>query len=289
MGGSDTTIEAPEVPTAGENFRDAIEAFIENQEDLRRIEFLDRVNELEQTRRLGPAFANLALNFEREFGGPVRALESEAVRQTRAGDIFNVGSLSPALRQAQAIADPGSEVIRRNLESDITSQLAAGASLDPELEREFQQDVRRGQSARGNLFGPAAVASEAAFLASQREQFRQSRQQAAANFLQLQAATQLDPFTFITGRSGVRQAQPAVPPPQNVGTFLPALLNNAQQSNLLQAQTQFNAQALGAGGGPSFGGAASGALGGAALGSAIPGIGTVVGSVLGGAAGLFGR
>jgi len=285
--------KAPKVPTAGENYASAIEAYLENQGSLREAEFFDQLSNLEMLSTFAPAAAELQLAFESQFGTPLRAAESEATRQTRLGDIANIQELGPAFQQAlSASSDPQAEAIRQELGRQVMGELSAGQGMSPELQREVEQGVRRAQGARGIVRGSSPVAAEAFARGSRGLQLQQQRQQAADNFLRQTAATRPDAFSFITGRQGVQQANPALAPQTGgQGMGVGQLFGATTDASNLQSQLSYNAAQAGAGGG--IGGLAGGALGGAAMakgagmGSVFGLPGMAVGAGLGGIAGLF--
>ncbi len=277
MGKNDSP-RPPVVPTAGENLEDSIAASRENQGDLRVMEFLNRLGSIEQMAQLAPAFQNFVNNFEEEFGAENRARQSEAVRQTRAGDIYNVNDLAPAFNEAVRRADPASARVRDELSNQISSELGEGTNLDPQLRREVQQSVRQAQTARGNSRGSSNVAAEAFTLGARGQALRRQRQQAASSFLNLQSQTNPSAMNFLTNRGGVTTAQANVPGPTG-GANMGQLFNAAQQSSNLQSQLNYNSAQAGGGGVGALGGAASGAATGTAI---LPGWGTLIGGALGG-------
>jgi hypothetical protein len=257
---------APVVPTAAENFADTIGTLIARSPEIRTMQFQDQLAALEAMRRLAPAQAEVGLNFESTYGPLLRASESEANRQSRAGEIYNIQQLGPLLRQAEQAYDPTAAAIRNQLGSDILSELQAGASLDPAMRRQFEQQVRRGQGARGISFGNAPISEEALYVGDRAQALRQQRQQAASNFLNMQAATTANPTQFVTGR----QATMATPVQTNVGStmgFFPQLNAQTVDANNLQSRLNYNAGQVGGGG--TLGGTLSG------IGSVLGGIGQI--------------
>ena len=284
MGGSSSP-DQPAPISAGQNFGEAINVLLERGGELRNLAFLDQLGQIEQLRRLAPALANVNLDFESQFGPALRAQASEAQRQTRAGDIYNVASLSPGIRQAEAIADPMSAQIRNTLGQQTISELNAGASLDPGLRREVEQAIRGAQTARGITRGSAPVAAEAFSIGSRGEQLRRNRQQAASNFLGLQQSTQVNPFAFVAGQP-VQQAQPQSLGQGQTLNSLPGLIGATTDANNMNSQLAFNASQVGGGNG--MVGALGGAAAGAYVGSTIPVVGTAIGAGVGGLLGYFG-
>ena len=265
--------KTPKVPTAGENYEDTMEAMLKYQGQRREMELFDQLGNIEMIRNVAPAYANVLMGFEDQYGPQLRAAESEATAQTRAGDIYNVNQLGGAFQDAlRASTDPQSQAIRDELGAQVMSELSAGQGMSPELQREVEQGVRRGQTARGISRGGSAVASEAFARGARGLQLQQGRQQAADNFLRQTAATRPDAFSFITGRQGVQQANPALAPQQGSMNFDQMLADTQRQSGL-QSQLAYNASqapsgmgglgtALGTGAGALFGGAPGAMIGG---------------------------
>ena len=175
--------DTPQVPSAGENYADTIKAMLENQGALRELNMTNQLGDINSTATLAPAYANMLMNFDNAYGPQLRASQSEATRQTRAGDILNVADLGPAFQQAvSASSDPQSEMMRNLLGQQVFGELQQGMQMDPEMLREVQQGVRQAQGARGIVRGAAPVSAEAFTAGSRGLQLRGQRQQAASNF-----------------------------------------------------------------------------------------------------------
>jgi hypothetical protein len=281
MGGSDS----PDVPSAGENYKDALEAQLRFQGSRRELDFLDQLGNIDMLRRLAPALANVQLGFEEQFGPQIRAAESEAIKQARLGDIQNVTDIAPLFNQAVEASDPRQAAIRKLLGEQVHGELQAGAGLDDGLRREIQQGVRAGQGARGISFGNAPVSEEAFAQGRAGLDLRRSRQQAAENFLRTSAATQPSALNFMTNRSGGSLVNaPGLP---NAGTQgrIDQTFGAATQANNLQSQLDYNSAQQG---GFNVGGAVGGGLGGAAMGAQIGAAGGPIGMGLGALIGAVG-
>jgi len=265
----------PVIPTSGEELAGVIDVLTERLPELQALQVADIIQNLAQQAQFVPAFAGLQLAQEAQLGGLQRAAQSEASRQSLAGQLFNIGALTPGIRQAEAFAFPETEALRTELGRQIGGELQAGAALDPELRREFQQQVRSAQTARGISFGAAPIAEEALFVGGRAAQLRRQRQEAAQNLIRLNAATQVSPFQFAAGFGGAPGAPGAQLGQQQIPTggiaqqFLPQLQQQEAQRGLLRAQQGFNAAQLAPGGflgqgGSLAGGAGLGAVAGAA-------------------------
>lgn len=297
MGGGGPDI--PDPISAGENYRDTIEAQIENQGLVRELQLLNKTGDVEILRRIAPLLAEVQMDFEERYGSQLRAQASEAQAQTVAGDAFNVSELSPMVNEAIAAADPRAEALRAQLHDSVSTDLAAGAGLDDSLRREIQQGIRSGQSARGITRGAAPVSEEAFAQGSAGVNLRNMRRQAAESFLRTNAATRPDTLSFITqGRAsggngaggGGGVAQMPMSTGGGGGGFNNQLMQQFTQQSNMNHQLQSNAAMAGAPGGVSggIGGGLSGAASGAMVGSVVPGIGTAIGAGIGGVLGMIG-
>lgn len=282
----------PVIPTAGESLESVINTLTEKLPELQALQLADALGELSRFSKTAPGWATAQLAQEAQFGPLQRAAASEAQRQSAMGQIFNVGNISPSLRQAQASADPESAALRQELNRQVGTELSAGAGLDPELRREFQQNIRSAQGARGISQGAAPISEEALFVGGRALQLRQQRQQAASNLIRLNQSTQVSPFQLLGG--GAPQLMGGGGGQQGGGGFLggrggggggglsaggmlPGLLSQTQQQQQLQAKLNFNAASMAPSGLMGMGGSAGGAgsLGLAAAGAGLgaPGIG----------------
>lgn len=238
--------KTPVVPTAGDNIASAIEATLKNQEALREMDRSNMSWDADTIKQLAPGWSDFLLQFEQDYGTKLRDAESKATQETRAGDIANVTALAPSFQEAvAAAADPQAEAIRNLLAGQVQSELAAGQSMSPALQREVEQGIRKAQGARGIVRGSAPVSAEAFARGSRGLQLQQQRQQAATDFLKTTAQTRPDAFTFLTGRSNVAQATPGVAPSVGTDVFGNAM-GQAAQANNLQSQLAFNTGSIGA-------------------------------------------
>lgn len=277
------------IPESATELKRTIEVLAEGLPAIQALTRADVLQNLSLASEFAPAFANLGIAQEAQFGGTQRAQASEAQRQSAAGQIFNVAQLSPALRQAEQIANPGQEAIRGELTQQIGTELGQGSQLDPELQRQFQQQVRSAQTARGIAFGNAPISEEALFIGGRAQQLRQQRQQAAANLLQLNQSTQINPFGFVGGAQFGQAGIPQIPTQGSMGQLFPQQLARTQQLSSASA----SAANLGGGGIFGQGGSVGGAIGGA---TGLGGLGALAGAsnpaiaglaTVGGLAGLF--
>lgn len=257
-------------PTAGENYASSIKAYLENLPQLQQAESADIQKQLANIDQYTPQALALNAKYSPQYNQQIIDLEKQMAPQydqlqrdqfTRTAN--QVKDLTPLLRSTE---DPQNAAIRTELGRQIESELGMGASLDPSLQREIEQAVRSGQSSRGMMRGNSAVSAEALVKGTQADQLRRNRQSAASQFLQLQAQTQQDPWTMITGVSSTRQSTPyqATQPTNNATSTVGGLTNmqsginasNSQsqnQVNLLQSQLNYNTKAAKDAGAFSFG------------------------------------
>lgn len=225
-------------PTAGESYADWIQSYSENADLRKTVELGDLETQMQMMRfqapeiismaeQYGPQYNQMMFDLERQMAPQYYDL-NQAIRERQVADI---ATMAPGLRDA--MSDPQTEAIRRQLGDQVATQLGYGANLDPQLAREVEQSVRAGQSARGMIRGNAPVTQEALMKGIQAEQLRQARQQAATQFLQTQATTQFDPWTAITGVHPTRQSASYQAPQTSFAPF----------SNTMVPMTQLTAQA----------------------------------------------
>jgi len=205
-------------------------------------------------------------------------------------------------------ADPEYTAVHKALGSEVMKDLESGYSLGPELQREVEQSIRAGQTARGNWMGNAPTAQEAFGTGSAAVNLRNQRMSNALNFQNSKSPT--DFFGSLAPTSAWSPSAP-IYPESSVNSGIPANIfgnvaqSQAQYNNANLEATRANNNAMyqqyglqwdrygydqavahglyspvsSAGANPWMG-AASGALSGAAAGTAImPGWGTAIGAV----------
>jgi len=113
-------------------------------------------------------------------------------------------------RQQLKESDPEGFDAREKLYEAVIGDLEAGYSLNPEFERELEQDIRGAQVARGNYMGSAPVTSEAAYKGEARQRLRQQRLGNVGAFLS--GTTPTAQFGSISGaQAGAAPWAPANP------------------------------------------------------------------------------
>ena len=118
-------------------------------------------------------------------------------------DIASIEELGGRATAAAKAANPQQQALIDELNNQALAELQAGNQLDPELQRQTEQNIRTAQADRGMGFGVGDVASEALYAGQVGEQLKRQRQQFATNVVGVNSATTADPFMAILGRSGV--------------------------------------------------------------------------------------
>lgn len=213
-------------------------------------------------------------------------------------------------------ADPEYMAIRQQLAGNISSDLAAGYELGPELTREMEQSIRSGQAARGNMMGAAPTAQEVMGVGGASINLRNQRMATAQNFLNSKSPT--DFFGALGATSAWSPTAPIYPnssvnPALGAQVFGTVAGSQANYNNASIAATSANNQAqyqqygyewdryaydqavanglyspIATAGTNPWMGAATGALSGAAAGSVAGPYGAAAGAVVGGVAGGLG-
>lgn len=201
-----TKIDSPPPRDYGQETRDTLEAQIDLAPELFAAEA-----------EYGPKYAQLNLEklgttlrgdgvspgllalYEEEIA-PTLSRVSSADRDSRiAGELGALETYAPRVTSALREAS-GSAPLLDLLNAQAQEELAAGADLDPSLEREISQGVRAGQAARGMGWGQPDVVTEAYSRGARGEELRRGRRNFAANVVGLNQAVSGDPLMAILGR-----------------------------------------------------------------------------------------
>tara|TARA_R100001443_G_scaffold115827_1_gene134528 strand:- start:420 stop:1436 length:1017 start_codon:yes stop_codon:yes gene_type:complete len=227
---------------------------------------------LELAKEMNPQYAQLEMDTLKKNLPQLMQMYSQHVfpqmmqqeQAKMAQDISNVEQFGGRAREAFKAANPEQAKLMESLSQQAQEGLDAGASLDPSLRREVQQNIRAGQAARGMGMGMGDLAAEATMTGLQAEQLRRQRQAFAGNVVSLQKSTGMDPFMAILGRPsqmagmaqgfgqqgmGVNAAAAAKTPQWGMNNYFQDLFNtnyNAQV-NASMANASNNASMLGAG------------------------------------------
>jgi hypothetical protein len=118
--------------------------------------------------------------------------QTEALRQALSGSYLGTlqqGLNAPSAEQMQSYlqtygqVDPTMLAARQQLGGALAQQSALGTQLDPEMQREIEQQVRSSQAARGNVYGTPQLVEEAMTRGQAGLALQQQRQQALQGFL----------------------------------------------------------------------------------------------------------
>jgi len=282
--GSSSGSEAPPPPRIDRQIEQTVEGYLKSLPKKKQAEMADLDTQIDLARRLAPQLLEMQRDYapqynrqmielERELGPEWSALQGEQRRR----EAEQAAAIAPALRSAE---DAQTAAIRAQLGQQIEQELAAGASLDPDLQRELEQSIRGAQSARGMTRGAGPANAEALVKGEAALNLRRQRQQAANQFLHTQAATTVNPLSFVTGRQGQTQAQPYSAPMPQQYTGIGSVLGQGMNQYAQHQQALYNYGQAQAANQPRYGGFVGGALG-AGLGLAVPGIGPALGAGLG--------
>jgi hypothetical protein len=108
----------------------------------------------------------------------------------RQNALYNQLSGTVGQNLAQGALSPEQAAAYKALGQNVTTQMGLGTQLDPAFQRQLQQDIRAGQSARGNIYGNAATSAEALYQGQRAQQLQQQRIGNVQNYLQLQNPAQ---------------------------------------------------------------------------------------------------
>lgn len=201
-----TKVEAPPPRDYGEETRGTLQSQIDLAPDLLAAEQATRpaYNELDlqslSDTLLGTENQRGLLDLHEQDIYPALAKAQAADRDARtAGEVETAGKyageLTDTLRESA-----GNKDLIEGLQAQARDDLAAGYDLNPVQKREVQQNIRRGQAARGLGYGNNDAIMESLALNSAAEQRRRQRQGFASNVAGLSQATGADPFLSLFGR-----------------------------------------------------------------------------------------
>lgn len=134
----------------------------------------------------------------------------------------NAGSASNIVRSI----NPGQTGLLDSLTKSATDQLGAGASLDPDLQKLFEQSSRGAQAARGLGYGPSDAFNESLGMTQFGNDLRTQRENFAGNVAgmnnQYETTPALNLLTQIPGMamSVNGSSGPSLAPPSLTGQFL---------------------------------------------------------------------
>lgn len=199
-------VEAPPPQNYGQQTRDTLQAQIDLAPALLKAEQTTRPGytelDLQQLNHtlFGSGGGNgLAEMYSRLTGEMSKASAASASGQ-READIGDVSRLGPMAIEALRRANPAQFALLDELNSQAKGDLEAGSTLTPDMAREIEQYVRKGQSARGMVSGPSALYQEAMTLGSAGQALKDSRRRFAAGMIPINQSVLGDQFMQILGR-----------------------------------------------------------------------------------------
>jgi len=249
--GKKSTPRPVPVPSAGQSFAEALNAYIAAMPRIQEAERADWQNDLASAgeyipqlialeQQYGPQYTQAMLDIERQLVPAYADLN----RAQSGAAIDTIAQLAPRYRAA--LADPQTSGIQAELARQIESELMAGRGMSAEQQRQSEQAVRAAQSARGMAFGPAAAFQEAMVKGERGNQMLSQRQAAASQFLNQMAA--LDPARSAAGiptqQGGM--VMPQTPNGMDMSSVLPGLYKAQQDINQTNATVWNNYKQLGA-------------------------------------------
>ncbi len=264
LGGFGGGAGAVNIPSAGDDLKSVLKVLSKESGRISKIERREVEASLDRLERFGPRATSLT-----------GELQTQQVGQ----DIARFEEFSTSLREATA--DPLTQGIREALSTQVLEGLQAGSELTPGMQRQLQNAVRAAQTARGVAFGGGPVSEEAFAIGAQGEQLLRNRQNAALQFLGVQAQTQVDPLRAISGLAAGTPLSLTQPTGALTGT-IPSLLGlqssrTAAQFNATQAAQAAQSNQL-----SGLGQLAGGLLGFSLGGPVGAGLGASAGGILGG-------
>jgi hypothetical protein len=207
----------PDNRNYGQETRDTLQA---------QIDLAPQVFQAESSAQYGqPAYANLANQtmqtalmggggqlgmlgqYEQNIAPTMRRVEAANVAAQREGDVSDVERLGARASAAFDAADPKSQAIGDELQSQVMADLRSEGKLSRRERHSINQRSRQDYGSRGLLYSPASAMNEqyTEFMTEDAKRIR-SQQQASGLWAQRRAQS-LDPFMSILGRpSGAGQA-----------------------------------------------------------------------------------
>jgi Glycine zipper len=204
----------------------------------------------------------------RKLYDPQRIQAQQALQQQ-----YGPTQYSQQLSALQQI-DPVGTALRTQVGNAVSSDLALGGQLSPEMEKQLESEIRGAETARGNVLGNAPAEAEDLFKGQAALSLYQQRLQNAGAFL-----------SSPTPEQQLLTVQP-VAPDRSSAYVNPNAGYQGQQFGLQNYQNLLAQYQLSSGGGlgGALSGAASGAIGGAAFGEPW---GSLAGGLIGGTVGYF--
>lgn len=210
-----TKVSAPPPRNYGQETRDTLQAQIDLNPALLRSEQETRPGwtdlELQSTRDalFGTGSNRGLIALYEDIEPRLSRLSAEGQSRQRAADLADVESYGPTVQRALRAADPAKYALLDELNSQSLAELRSGSRLSSSEQREVEQYVRAGQSARGMGLGPADVYSEAMTLGSAGRELAERRKRNAMALVQMNQGVSADPYLAILGRPSSALGQSA--------------------------------------------------------------------------------
>jgi hypothetical protein len=220
-----------QVPAAGQSYADFITQYAEKAPQRAVVERSDAALE----RELAALEAQSDIGLSQQYAPQWQALGQKMDTQQRQQDVADLAAFTPQLRQALG-GEAGARMYD-TLGRQLEQELAMGSQLDAQTRREIEQSVRAAQSARGLTRGTGAVAAEATVKGTRAQALKQSRQQAAMQFLNTSGTFGTNPFAVMTRSQSPQQATASAQAPGFAGfsqMAMPGMQGNMQaaQANI---------------------------------------------------------
>jgi len=199
-----TKVKSPPPRDYGRETRDTLQAQIDLMPQLFAAEskFQPQYAQMEMdiARDITPQMLDL---YRTQIDPALRDLQSSQ----READVADIEELGPRAVQALDRLDPQKAALMKTMMDQAQEEVGLGGRLSGMERRQYLQDVRGGQAARGMGMGPSDVGYEAAELQLGSERRRADRRQNAYQALAMRQATTADPFMAILGRPSQSAAQ----------------------------------------------------------------------------------
>jgi len=151
--------------------------------------------------------APTAFNTEQQFKPQYNALNLSQLANTIPSLTSILGNNTGTASSIVRSLNPGQSTLMDSLTKSATDQLGAGASLDPDLTRLFQQSTRGAQAARGLGMGPSDAFNESLGLTQFGNDLRTQREQFAGNVAGMNDQFETQPaFNLLTQLPSIGQA-----------------------------------------------------------------------------------
>jgi len=199
-----TKVKAPKARDYGKETRDTLQAQIDLMPQLFAAEskFQPQYAQMEMdiANKMTPQMLDL---YQNQIDPALRQMQSAQ----RESDVSDIEQLGPRAMEALDKMDPQKAKLMKTMMSQAQEGVDAGGRLTGMEQRQYQQNVRGGQAARGLGMGASDAAYEAAELQLGGERRRGQRQQNAYQALATRHATTADPFMAVLGRSSQNAMQ----------------------------------------------------------------------------------